>query len=499
VLLPFISAAAMALHPAADIKYPAVAGQYYPAGTAELNNAVKSAFASVIRLPKPVGEVKGILVPHANYQYSAGTAAYGFSTIDNDYDYIIVIGTSHTSPKYGLQTCLYNTFRMPTGDVKSDVDLIGRLMKKCKFIKEEETAFYTEHSVEVELPFLLEKVKSFKLIPFVVADISLDDARAAADVIYSELKDKKVLVVISTDLSHYPDFETAKKSDKKITDCFISMDTAVIHPEAVALVVKYFRRGLETAVCGEQAAMVGIEIMKRFGADSAKLLKASNSSISPALGHKSRVVGYAAVAFYRKDRAAEIENGLDISIDDRTKIKMLKYARQAIENYIKTKQIPIIDDRDKIFGDYYGIFVTLNKNNELRGCMGTTDAVMPLRRGIPQIACSAAFGDYGFKAVGENELRKIDIEISILSPYKKIKNTDEIIMGKHGVMVTKDQKTGLLLPQVTQENGWSKEKFLNEICTEKAGLPYGAWKQKGTELYVFTVCNFSEKEMGVKY
>jgi AmmeMemoRadiSam system protein A len=177
---------------------------------------------------------------------------------------------------------------------------------------------------------------------------------------------------------------------------------------------------------------------------------------------------------------------------------MLKYARQSIEKYMKTKQVPMIDDGDKIFGDYYGIFVTLKKNNELRGCVGSTEAVLPLRQGIPQLACSAAFDDYRFKPVEEKELKNIDMEISILSPNKRIKSPEEIVMGKHGVIVKNGNKTGLFLPQVAQETGWTKEQFLNDLCTEKAGLPADAWKQKDTELYIFTVYNFSEKEMGIK-
>jgi AmmeMemoRadiSam system protein A len=158
----------------------------------------------------------------------------------------------------------------------------------------------------------------------------------------------------------------------------------------------------------------------------------------------------------------------------------------------------MIDDKDKIFGDYYGIFVTLKKYGELRGCIGSIEAVLPLRQGIPQLACSAAFEDYRFKPVEEKEMKSLDIEISILSPNKKINSPDEIVMGKHGVIVKRGVNKGLFLPQVAQETGWTKEQFLNELCTEKAGLPADAWKQKDTELYIFTVYNFSEKELGIK-
>jgi MEMO1 family protein len=494
-LLVFSLSTAMAGRPQGDVKYPSVAGKFYPADAAELKSALSGYSSGAAGLQKIKGQVRGILVPHAGYNFSAGTAAYGYSVLDSSYDYIIVIGTSHTSSEYGLQTCLYKSFVLPNGTVKSDPDLLKKLISKNKAIRQVEPAFFTEHSVEVQLPFLIEKVKDFKLLPFVVSNLTPEDAKAAAETIYGELKDKKVLVVVSSDLSHYPDYDTAKKSDKEIINCFMSMETEKIPLKNEELVTRYTQQGLETSACGELAAAAGIEIMKKFGADKAALLKYSSSGDTPDYGDKSRVVGYASIVFTETGVKKVTDDTLNISIENPVKIKMLKYARQAIEQYIKTKSLIKIEDKEKIFDDNYGIFVTLKEAGELRGCIGSIEAVFPLRQGIPELACSAAFSDYRFSPVEEKELKDIDIEISILSPNKRIKSADEIVMGTHGVIVKKGGKTGLFLPQVAKETGWTKEQFLNELCSQKAGLPAGAWKDKDTELYIFTVYNFSESGM----
>jgi AmmeMemoRadiSam system protein A len=273
------------------------------------------------------------------------------------------------------------------------------------------------------------------------------------------------------------------------------METEKIPLKNEELVMHYTQQGLETAACGELAAAAGIEIMKKFGANKAVLLKYCSSGDTPDYGDKSRVVGYASMVFTKTGAKKTVTDSLNISIENPVKAKMLKYARQAIGQYITTNKLLKVDDEEKIFNEYCGIFVTLREAGELRGCIGSVEAVLPLRLGIPQLACSAAFSDSRFKPVEEKELKDIDIEISILSPNKRIKSPDEIIMGTHGVIVRKGGKSGLFLPQVARETGWTKEQFLNELCSQKAGLPAGAWKDKDTELYIFTVYNFSESSV----
>lgn len=478
---------------ATKTKMPVVADRFYPGDINELNKTLDNYFQNVNLKDERRGQLTGIIVPHAGYVFSAQTAAYAYSVIRRQYDYVIVIGTSHYSGKYGLQTCIYDKFSVPNGIIKSDTKLIKKLISKTKLIHDFQYAFFQEHSVEVQLPFIIRKIKNTKLIPFVVSDISIEDAKKAASVIYDELKDKEVLVVISTDLSHYPDYNTAVKADKQVIDAVITLNSEIVKLKCEALVLEYIKNGLETAACGEKAIIAGIEIMKKFGTNEVKLLKYSNSGDIPGYGDKSRVVGYAAVAFYNKGEKVMESKKLDININEETKVKMLKIARDAIKQFIKTGKIIKIDEKEEIFKEKYGLFVTLKIKGELRGCIGVTEPIYTLNEALPQIACSSAFNDPRFPPVKEQELKDINIEISILSKPEKVKSADEIVMGKHGVIVKKGGRVGLFLPQVAEETGWSKEEFLSNLCMHKAGLSPDAWKEKDTELYIFTVYNFSEK------
>jgi len=480
---------------AEEVKFPNVAGGFYPLKPEELQDMINNFSKQARALPSIKGKIYGILVPHAGYVFSGGVAAFGFNIIDDYYDYVIIISTSHTSDVYGLQTYPYDAFLVPTGRVNVDKKLVKKLIKKSKLIKEVKYAFLKEHAVEVELPFLIQKLKIFKLIPFVVSDITIDDAKKVADVIFEEFKDKKVLVVISSDLSHYPPSFIAEKADKEFIDTILTLETDLIEKKARQIVIENIDKGLETAACGEKAIIAGIELLKKFGVNNAKLLKYAHSgNVSK---DNSRVVGYAAIVFYSDEKKGGIKmEELDINLNKETKIKMLNYAREAIKHYLKTGEMLKIEDKEKIFDEYYGIFVTLKEHGELRGCIGMTEPLLPLREGIPQFACSAAFNDPRFYPVQEKELKDIDIEISILSKPKKIKSIDEIIMKKHGVIVKKGTRGGLFLPQVAEETGWSKEEFLSQLCSQKAGLPPDAWKKdKSLEFFVFTVYAFSEREL----
>ncbi len=480
---------------AAKVKMPVVADRFYPGNKIELNKTLDYYFSKVKNIPEINGKITGILAPHAGYIFSAQTAAYAYSVLNEKYDYVIVIGTSHYSGKYGLQTCIYDSFKLPGGEIKSDIKLLKKLISKTKIINDFAYAFLQEHSVEVQLPFVLYKQKDLKLIPFVVSDISIEDAKNVAEKIYDELKDKKVLVIISTDLSHYPDYETAVKADKEVIDSIITMNSGLIKTKCENLVIDYVKKGLDTAACGEKAIITGIEIMKKFGANEAKFLNYTNSGDIPNYGDKSRVVGYAAIVFYNnlKGEKNMEHKKLDIDLSDELKNKMLKIVRESITEFLKTGKIRKIDEKEDIFKEKYGLFVTLKIHGELRGCIGVTEPIYTLNEALPQIACSSAFNDPRFPPVSEKELKDINIEISILSKPERVKSVDEIQMGKHGVIVRKGGRGGLFLPQVAEETGWSKQEFLSNLCMHKAGLSPDAWKDKNTELYVFTVYNFSEK------
>jgi AmmeMemoRadiSam system protein A len=142
-----------------------------------------------------------------------------------------------------------------------------------------------------------------------------------------------------------------------------------------------------------------------------------------------------------------------------------------------------------------GAFVTLNEHGQLRGCIGNLVGKEPLYLTVRDMAVEAAVGDPRFAQVDLSELKIIEIEISVLSPLEKIDSAEKIKLGTHGVLVKKGFNSGVFLPQVATETGWSKEEFLSNLCAHKAGLSPDAWKDKSTELYIFSAEVFSEREM----
>ena len=138
-----------------------------------------------------------------------------------------------------------------------------------------------------------------------------------------------------------------------------------------------------------------------------------------------------------------------------------------------------------------GVFVSLHKGDSLRGCIGYIQAVKPLWETVQEMAVAAAFHDPRFPSLKADEIQDLTLEVSVLSPLKCIKNIEEIEVGKHGLYIVRGYNCGLLLPQVAVEYGWDRDCFLGEACC-KAGLPPHAWKDKETEIYIFSADYFGD-------
>ena len=177
------------------------------------------------------------------------------------------------------------------------------------------------------------------------------------------------------------------------------------------------------------------------------------------------------------------------------KKEILVLARQAMESYVTNGIIKKYITDNKNLKQQAGAFVSLHKNKQLRGCIGMIESNKPLYETIIEMAMEASSSDPRFEPVKVEELKDIVLEVSVLFPKKKIKNLDEIKLGVHGVIVKRGFASGVFLPQVAVETGWSKEKFMENLCEGKACLPADAYKDKETEIYIFEAQVFSEKEI----
>jgi AmmeMemoRadiSam system protein A len=181
-------------------------------------------------------------------------------------------------------------------------------------------------------------------------------------------------------------------------------------------------------------------------------------------------------------------------LNEADKAALLELARKTLLNHFNPGTLPAFKTESKDLLETKGAFVSLHREGQLRGCIGQLEPGRELFRIVQQCALSAALSDPRFPPMEEEELAGLDIEISVLTPFRRVLNTDEITVGKHGLYVVRGHCRGLLLPQVATEYGWDRIQFLNQTC-HKAGLPGSAWQDPATEIYSFEAEVFSEARM----
>jgi len=466
---------------AQEIKEPNVAGSFYPDNPQELSQMIDS-FINAANPQALEGNIFALISPHAGYGFSGDTAAFGFKLIkDKPYKTVIVIGPSHYYGFSGVSIYPEGAFRTPLGDLEIDKEFAQRLLYKDKDISFEPGAFEKEHSVEVQLPFLQKVLSNFKIVPIVMGDCSLLTCQKLADLLKEAIGNRKdVLVVASSDMAHRYDYEETEIIDNLTLPYLEKMDFEGLY--------NGFREN-KLEMCGMFPVVTTLILSKELGHNKLKVLKYTNSAIVTGKKIKPNwTVGYASCVI-------DQEKGEIAMLSKEQRKKLLQIARNSIQAYLKAGRKLDVSETDPLLLKEMGAFVTLHKHGELRGCIGNLQGQQPLYLTIRDMAVEAAVDDPRFPPVKLEELKDIEIEISALSPLKKIESADEIKMGIHGVLLRRGFNSGVFLPQVATETGWSKEEFLSSLCSQKAGLPPLAWKDKSTEIYIFTAEVFSEKEI----
>jgi len=291
-----------------------------------------------------------------------------------------------------------------------------------------------------------------------------------ADALIEVLPGKKVVIIASTDMSHFFPKKRANETDSKTISLIKSFETSTL--------LRKLEIG-ENIMCGGGPVVSTLLYTQKRGETKVDILHYADSS---QLGGESEVVGYLAAVLYSK-----IPNP-KYSLSQEEKTELLRLARSAINQLIREKKIINYSTENQNFLTKKGVFVTLRKKEFLRGCIGFIEPLLPLYQTVIQASVYAACRDQRFPPVSEEELDDLEIEISVLSPLKKIHDSSLIRVGKHGLVISKGNKKGLLLPQVPVEKNWSRETFLQQACL-KAGLPPNTWKSDA-EIYVFEAIIF---------
>lgn len=465
-----------------DIKQPNVAGAFYPANPRELSRTIESLLAQA-NPPPQEGNIFALISPHAGYDFSGSTAAYGYKLIKGkSYKTAIVIGPSHYYGFSGVSVYLGGVFRTPLGDLEIDGEFARKLLYKDDKILFEPRAFEREHSIEVQLPFLQKVLPDFKIVPIVMGDCSFSTCQRLADLLKEAIAGRlDVLVVASSDMYHGYDYEEGDIIDNLTLDYLRNMDAEGLYNGL---------RQNKLQLCGGMPVVLAILLAKDLGHHSLSVLKHTNSAVVTGRMVKGVwTVGYGSCIIDTDQKKGEAAM---LNRDQRK--RLLEIARGSIETYLKSGKKIELTEKDSTLLKEMGAFVTLHKYGQLRGCIGNIIGNQPLYLTVRDMAVESATGDPRFPPVESDELKNIEIEISALSPLEKVDSADKIQLGVHGVLIRRGPRSGVFLPQVAEETGWSKEEFMSNLCVHKAGLSPHAWKDKNTEIYIFTAEIFSERE-----
>ena len=474
------------------VRVPTVAGAFYPAEAERLRSEVQQ-YLDQAELEPSAGELLGLIVPHAGYIYSGPVAAYAYRQLEGrQYETVVVVGPSHRVGFAGVALTGADEWATPLGRLPIDRAACEALMKADPDARVFENAHESEHSIEVQLPFLQATLREFKLVPILMADFSKENCAALARALADLGRERRVLLVASSDMSHYPAYEDAVRVDGETLKSIETLDA-----DRVGATTKHLMSqrtlNLDTCLCGEGPVKAVLEAARLLGAERAEVLRYANSGDVP-VGGRDRVVGYCAVAIYGK-KTGSGESREQGELNRRQQERLLSVARSAIEEHVRTGRRLEVKESDPDLLRPGAAFVTLRKGGTLRGCIGILEASAPLIETVRDRAIMAATHDPRFPAVQPDELSQLEVEVSVLSPLRRVQSADEIDISKHGIVAQAGTRSGVFLPQVAEETGWSRDVLLAHLCRDKAGLSADAWKRDAA-LYVFTVQAFSSPAPG---
>jgi len=468
-------------------RQPAVAGQFYPSGKSELYSMLVGLFSKAVP-SKGIPNVLAIICPHAGYVFSGDVAASCYNQIDpsKKYDNIFILGPSHYVGFDGGSIYDSGNFVTPLGTVEVNTRLAKELIAKYPFFTDRSDAHLHEHSIEVQLPFLQHILKTpFRIVPIV---LGTQDPQTCAKIgnALRQYFNSNNLFVISSDFSHYPNYDDAARADKATADAILS-NSSEKFLETLQQNESKGIPNLQTSACGWAGILTLLCITESTSAFEFQAITNKNSGDSQ-YGDKSRVVGYYSIVVSR----AQAKSDHTFLLSDHDKSRLLAIARKTLEVYVQSGHFPEVDTAGfpAALKQPCGAFVTLRKHDDLRGCIGQFEPKSPLYRIVQQMTAAAAMRDPRFTAVEPDEVDKLNIEISVLTPLKRISSINEFQLGRDGIYLRKQGHTGTFLPEVATETGWTKEEFLGHCAEDKAGIGWDGWKD--AELYTYQAIVFRE-------
>ncbi len=428
-----------------SVRPASVAGSFYPADAAELAREVDELMDHTpAALPAPAWP-KALIVPHAGYIYSGVTAAHAYALLAaarGTVRRVVLLGPAHRIAVRGLALPGVAAFDTPLGRIAIDAAAVEAL-KVLPQVVESAEVHREEHALEVQLPFIQRALGEVALLPLVVGDASAEEVAAVLDLLWGG---EETLILISSDLSHYHDYDAARRLDGDTVAAILG-HLPVNHRQA----------------CGA-TPIAGMLLAARARGITPVLLDARNSG--DAAGGRSRVVGYASFAFH--EQPAQFTTGQGRILLDLARAGIATALDVAPGNttfeggWLRARQASFVT-------------LTQKRGGALRGCIGSLQAHRALAEDVVANARAAAFADPRFRKLGADELAHVDVEVSLLAAPRRVAFADhadliaQLVPGEDGIVLDCDGRRATFLPQV-----WAsipdREQFIAQLKA-KAGLP----------------------------
>lgn len=453
--------------------------------------------------------VAALIVPHAGYYFSGGVAASAYKRLHpkKRYQRVFLLGPSHYVWLDGASVNIgADYYATPLGNVKVDTETARALMEADSLFSYREEAHSREHCLEVQLPFMQRQLGDVPpIVPIIISTNDYSKLLRMAEVLKPYFNEEN-LFIVSSDFSHYPSYDDAVEADA-LTGKAIESGQAEQFIAAIEANARSGKPHLETSACGEYAIITLLLMLDEHY--EVKHLLYQNSGDIDHHDH-NRVVGYHSFAIVRHEKASPVSaqtgkdsaqsapvsslSEADFFLTEHDKQQLKKIALQSIQEVLGVKSGSSANGssaeitQSSVLEKKCGAFVSLHKHGDLRGCMGHFGEDIPLRHVVAKMAQAAAFDDPRFNPLRRQELGDVDIEISVLTPMRRIYSLDEFELHRHGIYIRKGRRSGTFLPQVADQVDWTKEEFVGHCSRDKAGLGWNGWRD--AELYVYEAIVF---------
>ncbi|MBI4187279.1 MAG: AmmeMemoRadiSam system protein B [Chloroflexi bacterium] len=420
------------------LRSPAVAGQFYPASPAEL----RAMLDRMIDKKAEKQDAVGLLSPHAGYIYSGPVAGAVMSRVELK-DTFIILGPNHTGRGKPFSIMTQGAWRTPLGDVKIDSELGKRILAASSCLQEDSLAHQYEHSIEVQIPFLQHLKSDVMIVPIVLADATGEACKQIGRELAAAIKQsgREVAIIASSDMTHYESQEAAREKDTRAIEAILELD-------GDGLLERIAR--LNISMCGYAPAVCLISAARELGATRAELVKYQTSGDTT--GDYSSVVGYAGVI-----------------VPGKKTHPLVKLAKDTVEKYVREgKVIQPPAELTPQMKERAGVFVSIHKLGELRGCIGTLEPMT--KNAAEEIivnAISSATRDPRFPPIAPGELADLEYSVDVLTRPEPVSGRDQLEPCRYGCIVECGFRRGLLLPDL---EGVDTVEQQIEICCRKAGI-----------------------------